>query len=410
MWTRAWLVVVLLWPVAMLNYLDRQMIMTMHDSLTEAFTLDNAQFGLLTSVFLWVYAVLSPFAGFLADRFSRSRIVVGSLFVWSVVTWLTGHARSFNELLLARGAMGVSEACYIPAALALIADYHRGPTRSLATGIHMSGILVGAALGGIGGWIAQYYGWAHAFTIFGTIGTLYALVLIFVLKDAADTDANAAAPGQGPPKVDLWESMTSLFSQGGFLVVAMYWGLLGVVGWVIVGWLPTYLAEEFRLGQGAAGLSATGYLQAAAAVGVLVGGVLADRWSRTTERGRIYVPLIGLCIAAPAVFMAASSHTFVIAIAGMMCYGFGRNFSDANMMPILCLIVDPRYRATGYGVLNLFSCFGSGIAVYAAGALKDHNVGLSHIFQIMAGCLVVCALMLLAVKPQRKEDGRLQNG
>jgi MFS family permease len=394
----------LLWPVALLNYLDRQMVMTMQVSLREAFDMTAAQFGLLTSVFLWVYAVLSPFAGFVADRYSRSRTIIGSLFVWSLVTWLTGHARNLNELLAARALMGISEACYIPAALALIADYHRGPTRSLATGIHISGVLIGAALGGIGGVIAEHSSWRNAFYIFGMIGTLYAIFLMFVLRDAPPAEDSPTAR----PKVDLWESLVSLFTQREFLVLGGFWGLLGVVGWVLLSWLPTFLNEEFHLGQGEAGMSATGYVQTAAAVGVLFGGFLADRWSRITPMGRIYVPLIGLCIAAPGVFLAANSSLLVLAIGGMMAFGFGRNFTDSNMMPILCLIVDPRYRATGYGVLNLFSCFGSGIAVYFAGSLKDHNVGLSCTFQIMAGCLVACALMLLTIKPKRTDDGRLQ--
>src|ERR1035441_4056978 len=128
---RAWLIVGLLWVVACLNYLDRIMLTTMRESLIEAIPMTDAQFGLLTSAFLWVYGLLSPFAGFLADRFSRSRVIIGSLFVWSAIIWLTGHAKTYEQLLVARALMGISEACYIPASLALIIDYHRGPTRSL---------------------------------------------------------------------------------------------------------------------------------------------------------------------------------------------------------------------------------------------------------------------------------------
>src|SRR5688500_18217454 len=134
---RAWFVVGLLCVVGCLNYLDRNMIMTMRKSLVEAIPMTDAQFGLLTSVFLWVYGILSPLAGFLADRFSRSRVIIVSLFVWSAVTWLTSYATTFEGLLIARALMGISEACYIPAALALITDYHRGSTRSFATGVHV---------------------------------------------------------------------------------------------------------------------------------------------------------------------------------------------------------------------------------------------------------------------------------
>lgn len=167
---RAWLVVALLWPVACLNCLDRLMITTMRGSLKEDIAMTDGQFGLLTSVFLWGYALLSPSAGYLADRFSRSRVIIGSLFVWSAVTWLTAHAQNFHQLLWARALMGAGEVCYIPAALALITDYHRGPTRSLATGLHISGLYAGAALGGLGGVLAENFKWQSAFNLFGAIG------------------------------------------------------------------------------------------------------------------------------------------------------------------------------------------------------------------------------------------------
>src|SRR6187551_1846865 len=103
---RAWLVVGLLWVVGCLNYLDRVMITTMRVSVKEAIPMTEAQFGLLTTAFLLVYAVLSPFAGYLADRFNRSRVIIISLLVWSLVTFLTAHARSFEQLLATRLLMG----------------------------------------------------------------------------------------------------------------------------------------------------------------------------------------------------------------------------------------------------------------------------------------------------------------
>src|SRR3954466_10031927 len=139
----AWVVVGLLWFVAVLNYLDRLVITTMRESVVASVPMTEAQFGLLTSVFLWIYGILSPTCGFLADRLSRRRVIFFSLLVWSAVTWLTGHAQTFNQLFWARAAMGISEACYLPAALALITDYHRGATRSFATAIHGTGIYAG---------------------------------------------------------------------------------------------------------------------------------------------------------------------------------------------------------------------------------------------------------------------------
>ncbi len=391
---RAWLVVGLLWTVALLNYLDRVMLTTMRGSLVAAIPMTDAQFGLLTSVFLWVYAALSPFAGFLADRFSRSRVIIVSLLVWSALTWLTGHAKTFEQLLVVRALMGISEATYIPAALALIADYHRDKTRSLATGIHLSGISVGAGLGGLGGWLAERHGWSYAFNLFGIIGIVYAVLLILLLRDAPREGATDSKPNVG-----FGEALASLFSRGTFYIMLSYWGLLGMMGWAIVGWLPTYMSEHFHLSQGVAGLSATGYLQAAMLLGLIVGGAWADRWSRTNPRARILVPFIGLCVAAPALFVMAKTSVLGVAIGALMLHGLTRTFTDANMMPVLCQVADPRYRATGYGVLNLCSCVTGGVSLYVGGALRDAHVNVNNLFIWSAASILVCAGLMLLVKP-----------
>jgi MFS family permease len=397
--SRAWLTVGLLCVVACLNYLDRVMLTTMRESVKEAIPMTEAQFGLLTSVFLWVYALLSPFAGFIADRFSRSKVIIGSLFVWSFVTWLTSHTTTFPQLLATRALMGVSEACYIPAALALIADYHRGPTRSLATGIHMVGISVGSGLGGLGGWLADKHDWTYAFHLFGLIGIGYSVVLLLGLRDAPAAPSSAGS-GALPPRIRFGEALTSLFQRGSFTVAMLYWGLLGLSGWALVGWLPTFLGERFNLSQGTAGLSATGYLQPASWIGLLIGGAWADRWSRRDERGRIFVTIIGLCIVAPAIFFAVNAPALVFAIGGFMVSSFAMAFANANMMPILCLVTDERYRATGYGILNLFACVVGGLTIYLGGALRDADIPVTIVFECAAASVLVCAAMLWFIKPK----------
>jgi len=422
---RAWLIVGVLWVVAALNYLDRIMITTMRDSLTQAVPMTDAQFGLLTSVFLWVYGLLSPLAGFLADRFNRSRLIVLSLLIWSLLTWLTGHARSFEELVVVRALMGLSEAAYLPAALALIADYHRGSTRSLATGIHMTGLSVGTGLAGLGGWLAEKQGWRFAFDVFGWFGVAYAVALWFVLRDPAKqssplapreeretTDSNESlrVPKAHLAEQDgncadassprLGDALASLFSNRSFWLLLAFWGLLALAGWAVAGWMPTYFKEQFSLGQGAAGISATSYLAVAMFAGKLIGGAWADRWSRTNERARILVPAIGLFIAAPATLMLANTSVLALAIAGLCFYGLMRSFSDANLMPILCQVADSRYRATGYGVLNLFSCLVGGITVYLGGVLRDAQISVSTLFMAAAAGMLVCGVLMIGVKPK----------
>lgn len=403
LFSRAWLTVALLCVVGCLNYLDRTMIATMRESVLKDIPMTNAQFGLVTSVFLWVYGILSPFAGFLADKFNRSKVIIGSLLVWSLITFLTGFVKTYEQLLITRALMGISEACYIPAALALIVDYHRGSSRSLATGIHIAGIMVGSSLGFMGGWIAEQYNWTWAFNIFGIIGISYSVVLLFTLRDAPKTgdyifDIETVEPKL---KVNFKAAIQNIFSSFSFILTLTYFSLLGIVGWMIMGWLPTYYKEHFHITQTAAGIYATAYIYPALLVGVIFGGYLADKWNKTNDKARILLPVIGLLIAAPAIFMASYTSILVIAIICFMIFGFTRSFTDANLMPMLCLIIDSRYLATAYGILNLFACIIGGLGIYATGLMRDSQINLSIIFQCAAIIMIVSAILLYNVKPKK---------
>jgi MFS family permease len=345
-----------------------------------------------------VYGVLSPFAGFLADRFSRSRVILVSLFVWSGMTWLTGQVKTVEQLITVRALMGISEAAYIPAALALISDYHRGGTRSLATGIHMTGISVGSGFGWLGGWLAKRHEWNFAFTLFGFIGLGYALVLMFALRDAPVEREKNAQPPQG---TNFIEALTGLMGNRSFLLMLFYWGLLGLTGWAVMGWMPTFFKERFHLAEDVAGIYATAYFTAAMLVGYVIGGAWADRWSRTNSRARILVPAIGLCISAPGLILLSQTGVLFVGVIGLMIHGMTRAFTDSNMMPALCIVSDPRYRATGYGMLNLCSCVIGGTAPYLGGVLRDAKVNLGVLYLAASLTMFVCAAVMFSVKPAK---------
>lgn len=393
----AWLAVALLWLVALLNYLDRLMLTTMRDAVKADIAMTDAQFGLLTSVFLWVYGIFSPLGGYLADRVSRRWVIVASLFIWSAVTWATGHMHDFHNLLAARALMGLSEACYIPAALALIADYHRGSTRSLATGLHMSGIYAGAGLGGLGGVVAEHHSWRAGFNWFGLFGVVYAILLVALLRDAPTGDAATSLRAR-EGRLRAHEALPSLLREPAFLLLLAISGLVGIANWGIYGWLPTYLREHYQLALGAAGMTATGYIQAASFIGVLVGGVWADRWSATQPRARALVPALGFCVVGPCLYFGITAGELPIAISALMIFGLGRGFFDANLMPMLRSVADERLSATGYGLLNLVGVSVGGVLIYVGGWLKDAQVDLALVFQLSALGLLLVGCMLFAVK------------
>lgn len=391
-----WILVGMLWVVAFLNYLDRILITSMRDPIVADFSLTDAEFGLLTSVFLWSYGILSPFGGFIADKYSRKKVIVFSVLVWSAVTLWTGFVSSFEEMLTARILMGISEACYIPAALALITDYHKGRTRSLATGLHMSGLYTGLAVGGIGGYIAELWGWRYGFQVFGIFGILYSFVLLYFLKDYNTEESES--PDKTIESVSLAGTFKMLFSNWSFYVLFFYFGILGMVNWLVYGWLPTFLKDQFNLNLGEAGISATSYIQVGSFIGVIVGGILADRWMRKNNRGRLYILVIGFAVGAPFLFMMASTNIFAIATMAMLIFGLARGFNDANLMPILRQVIDGRYSATAYGFLNFLSTVIGGVMVYIGGALKDAEISLSIIYQFAAVALLVATFSLFAIK------------
>ncbi len=399
----AWLVVALLFPVAMLNYLDRQMIAAMKDSVMQDIPSigSEANWGRMLGQFKWVYAFLSPIGGYLADRFSRRLTICSSLFAWSLITFLTGHVTTYNGLLWARTLMGVSEAFYIPAALALIADYHTGPTRSRAIGLHQMGIYCGVILGGFSGYAAESpeIGWQVAFRVIGLIGIIYAIPLLILLRDIP-TSANV---NLAEAKPSVLVAASALLSNSAFLLLVAYFTLPALAGWVVRDWMPSILKDSFSIGQGLAGVSATIYWQFAAIVSALGGGWLADRWMQRNERGRIYVSAIGMGLIIPALIcvgFATSNGSLTLAILALILFGIGWGFFDCNNMPILCQIVPPKFRATGYGIMNMVSISCGGIADWGFGTMRDMHIPNSMIFGIFAGiCLVSVALVLL-IRPR----------
>lgn len=410
--TYAWLVVALLVPVALLNYLDRQMLATMKASMVGDIPsiANKADWGLVLGCFKWTYAVFSPFGGWISDRFSRRHVIFASLFVWSAVTWWTGHVGSFNELIAARALMGVSEAFYIPAALALISDYHPGLTRSRAVGVHQMGIYAGQILGGFAGYVADSpdHGWRWAFSTCGMIGVIYAMPLLAALRNperGGSPDPAATAAHEKPAAAAGGGFRRELLTNRNFILLVLYFTLPAIAGWVVRDWMPDILREKFGLGQGSAGVKAIVFVQIASLIGALVGGVLADRWMRRSVRGRIFISAIGMLLFLPALFGIGHAQTLAMAITGLLVFGLGWGFFDCNNMPILCQIVRPEWRATGYGIMNLFSISCGGFGDWGFGVLRDRHVPLDLIFGAFGAVALLSVVVVMMIRPRGADAG-----
>lgn len=395
-----WLVVALLWVVALLNYMDRQMLSTMQDAMKlDIVELQKAEaFGALMAVFLWIYGLVSPFAGVVADRVSRKKLVVGSLFVWSAVTYLMGYASDFTQLYWLRALMGVSEALYIPSALSLIADWHEGKSRSLAIGIHMTGLYVGQAVGGFGATIAATFSWHSTFYWFGIIGIAYSVVLALLLHDKPKTSAAIAAspdPATLMKKESLWRGLSVVLSTWAFWVILIYFAVPSLPGWATKNWLPTLFADSLGLEMAQAGPMSTITIAASSFVGVLLGGVMSDKWVLRNIRGRIYTSAIGLGMTIPALVLLGFGHSVVAVVGAGMLFGIGFGMFDANNMPILCQIISAKYRATAYGIMNMVGVFAGAAVTQLLGKWTDGgNLGMG--FAVLGGIVIVALVLQLA--------------
>ena len=390
-----WIVVALLWGVALLNYMDRQMLSTMKDSMQiDIVELQSAaNFGRLMAVFLWIYGLMSPVAGLIADRLNRKWLIVCSLFVWSAVTYLMGIADTFNQVFWLRALMGISEALYIPAGLSLIADYHTGRSRSLAVGIHMTGLYTGQAIGGFGATVAAAFSWHTTFHWFGIIGIAYAIILMLFLRDkksepvtpvqTADTDEQ---------KVNIFQSLRMLFSNIAFWVILLYFAAPSLPGWATKNWLPTLFAENLNLPMSQAGPLSTITIAVSSFIGVLTGGLLSDKWVQRNLRGRIYTGAIGTGLTSPALLLLGFGHSLVAVVGAGLLFGIGYGIFDANNMPILCQFVSAKQRATAYGVMNMTGVFAGAAITDLLGQWGDGgNLGLGFAMLAIVVAVALCA-------------------
>lgn len=399
-----WVVVLLLSVVAMLNYLDRQILSVMQNAIKVDITeLQRSEaFGALMAVFLYIYGAVSPFAGSIADRVNRKWLIVGSLIVWSSVTYAMGMATTYRELLWLRGIMGVSEALYIPAALAMIADYHQGKTRSLAIGIHMAGLYLGQALGGFGAPMAEKISWHATFHWLGIIGVTYGVLLALFLRDKRTDMVSAKVRSMNDPaKVPFFKGLSLLFSTIAFWVLLFYFAAPSLPGWAIKNWIPTLFADSLNIPMEKAGPLSTIFIAASSFVGaVFIGGPISDRWVQKNLRGRIYISAIGLALTIPSLILLGYGHTFNTVVGAAILFGIGFGIFDANNMPILCQFVPPRLRATAYGFMNMVGVFAGAAVTQVLGRFKDEgNFGFG--FAILGAFVAAAILLQLSVlKPK----------
>jgi MFS family permease len=384
---RAWQLIGFLWVAFFLNYCDRQFVFSIFPLLKSDLGFTNVQLGLTGSIFLWVYGLCSPVAGQLGDRGSQRWLIASSLVLWSAVTVLTGLAGSPAGLLLGRGLMGVTEALFVPPAIALIGASLAPTVRSRAISAFFSAQLCGVVAGGwLGGWIAQHFGWRQAFFVLGSAGIIFAVPLALFLRSVPEP---ARAPAHAAPRV----AAAALARVPLFVSLCACFPAFTLLMWVLYAWLPALLYERFSLDLAQAGFMATAYLQGATLVGLVAGGALSDRLYRRAKAARFWMLAAAMLFGAPWVHLLGHADTLAAAKMGAAGFGLGSGVLIANLMVSPFDVVPAGARASAVAVINTIGPPFSGLATLLSGVWKD-RVGIPN---LMSGAALLSMLAGVAL-------------
>lgn len=403
-----WVVVGLLWFLCFFNYADRLAIYSVFPVLEKQYHFSKSELGLIGAAFTWVYALASPLAGSVGDRYGRKWVILGGLYVWSLVTGLTAQCTKVWQFVLVRGSEGLGETFYMPASMALISDYHTSATRSRAIGLHQTSIYAGTIFGGaMAGWMGLRYGWQSPFWVFGTAGILLGIVVQFGIREPRRNEAEILAHGaagvaEPKPTVPMGIFLREFFkTPTAVLLVVAFFGA-NMVGLVFLTWMPTFLKEKFGLNLALAGLGATVFIQIASMIGCVVGGIAADRWSLRRAEGRILVQALAVTLGAPFVFLCGYTKSPWMLALAMTLFGFSKGMYDSNLTAAFYDVIAPSRRSTATGLMNLIGWIGAGLGSVAIGVAVDHHVTMSAAISSTAliyfavACILFCTAQFTA--------------
>jgi MFS family permease len=407
-----WVVVGLLWLVTTLNYVDRMTIFTVFPLIKREMGISDIVLALLGSTFLWAYGVCSPLGGYLGDRFSRKQVIIGSLVIFSLVTFATGYAQTGRQLIVLRVFLGLSEAIFLPTALSHIASFHSASTRSLANAICLTGFSVGAGVGGFyGGYMGDHYSWRTGFYILGVVGIFVALILVALLHDNPDTMAERRAQRSEAILQERFDrKVMAILKTPTAACMVFLAGAISVPSWPTGTWMPTYLYERFGMSLTKSGLTMALFTYTPALVGSVLAGLWADRWAKSNARGRMSVQIVGMIFMAPTLLAMGFMSTGRTLVETLFLFSMARGSLEVNAMPVFSTVVAPSRWSTAYGLYNLAGTFCGSLGVLFVGAMKaSWGIGyglssLSIVPFIAIGVLSFVMLRFLAQDMRRRQE------
>ncbi len=393
-----WWVVAMLWCICFFNYADRQAIFSVFPLLKSEMGLSDVQLGVVGAAFMWVYALGGPLAGLIGDRVNRKALILGGLIFWSLITIATALSRTYWHLVVFRALEGLGETFYFPASMSLLSDYHGRDTRSRAMGIHQSSVYAGTIAGGaVAGFMGQHLGWRSSFFLFGSLGALLGLVLLGLLREPVrgqgERDKEGMRPEALPAAGGLRASLAEVFQSRMVPVLMLVFIGANFVAMVFLTWMPSFLYRKFGMSLTMAGLNGTAYLQIASVLGVVSGGVLADRLARRFSGGRMMVQALGLFCGVPFLFLTGWTMSVPALVLAMIGFGYFKGLYDANIWASLYDVVRTERRATALGLMNSLGWLGGGTAPIAI-AIASQRYGMSACISATSAIYLSLGLLL----------------
>jgi MFS family permease len=403
-----WWVVGMLWFVCLLNYADRQALFSLFPLLKSEMALSDIQLGIIGSSFMWVYALSAPLSGLIGDRLKRKSVILGGLLFWSLITLAIALSRQYWHLVFLRALQGLGESLYFPAAMSLVSDYHGPDTRSRAMSLHQSSVYAGTILGGAGaGFLGQHYGWRAGCFLFGLFGVVLSVVLVRMLREPVrgQADAGEIAGRAGGP--GLLQELADIFKHPMVAILMAVFIGANFVAMIFLTWMPSFLYRKFQMSLSMAGLSATAYLQLASVLGVMSGGVLADRLVRRSRAGRMQTQVVGLFAGVPFIFLTGWTRSVPMLTFAMTGFGYFKGLYDANLWASLYDVTKVERRATALGLMNAVGWVGGGAAPVAIG-FASQRFGMSacisatSIIYLLVGVMLIVGLRTYMSQARRR--------
>ncbi len=363
---------VLLTLVYVVNYLDRQIVAILLPQIQKEFTLTDTQLGLLSgTAFAVIYAVLGVPLAVIADRVNRRNVVVLSLAVFSVMTVLSGYARQFWQLLLARFGTGIGEAGTGPSINSMLADLYPPERRAAALSFYSAGLNVGLLVASFGGgWVAQHYGWRNAFLAAGIPGILLSVYLFVGVREPVRGAIDNLKDNLPAPS--LWSVVRGLWSQRSFRWMAIGTSMSSFGGYAGIFFIPKFLIVSHHMSLVSVSVVLALLAGIPGALGTYLAGVFADRYGRRDVRWNMYVPIIATFVSvifAPIFFL--TPITAIALIAGIVPYTMGATYVGPAFAMTQAL-VPLRMRARAIAILLfVLNIIGLGLGPPAVGKLSD---------------------------------------